>query len=212
MDLGILSAQLEKLPASGLRLELKCPDIFSGCFGCSGFKGGLSYALILVYLLFFLLLFTALYCLPLLPLFSSFWVQFLCLALVLVWYCQQLLRKHILLNHPHSIKKLVFTELGWCYVQLKNSQIFKADINKDTILTEHLVILNLTERNLRDYSESTFFSRIRHFSFFNKHSVLLTAGRLDSKKFRDIKRHLRFISFSTKSQIKSMESKKSSMD
>ena len=209
MDLGILSTQLEKLPASGLTLELKQTDIFSVC---SCFNGGLSYALILVYLLFFLVLLTALFLLSLSPLFSSFWGQFLCLAVILVWYCQQLFRKHFLLSHPHSIQRLVFTELDWCYVQLKNSQVIKAEINQDTILTEHLVILNLTERNLSDCSESTFFSRIRHFNYFNTHSVFLTADRLDSKKFRDLKRYLRFISFSEKSRIKSMESEKCSMD
>lgn len=200
MDSGILSTQLEKLPAYGLTLELKGPVVINGSLG-------LSYILSLVYLLFFLLLLSALYLLPLSPLFSTSLGQFFCLAVILVWYCRQLFNKHFLLKHPFSIQKLVFTELGWCYVELKNSQIFKADICSDTILTEHLVILNLTERApeelcLKDCPASPFASIIKKFRFFNKYSVLLTADRLDSNKFREIKRHLRLISFSKNSHLK----------
>lgn len=187
MDSGILSTQSEKLPAYGLALELKKTFIFNGIFA-------LSDILNLVYMLFFLLLLSALYLLPSLPLFSTSLAQFFCLAVILVWYGWLLFSKHFLLNHPFSIKKMVFTELGWCYVELKNSQIFKADICSDTILTEHLVILNLTQR-LNDHPEKSFLSRIRNFSFFNHHSVLLTADRLGRNKFRELKRHLRFISF-----------------
>lgn len=179
MDSGILSVQSEKLPASGLMLELKCP-----LFGERHF--GFSYFLSVIYFLFFLLLLYSVYSLPLLPFFPSLVVQFLCIAMLLVWYFQYLFRKHFLLTHPFSINKIVFTELGWCYVQLNNSRTFKADIESDTILSEHLVILVLKGRKLKGW---------RRKMYFNNFSVLLTADRLNNDKFREIKRHLRFISF-----------------
>ncbi|MCW8931044.1 MAG: hypothetical protein OQL19_12495 [Gammaproteobacteria bacterium] len=115
-------------------------------------------------------------------------------TVVIIWYCQHIYRKQFLFNVPSSVKKIVFTELGWCYVQLNNSYIFKADIASDTVLTEKLVILNLVERRSND-SVSSPIQLIGHSIFSKNQSVLLTADRLGCDKFREIKRHLRFISF-----------------
>lgn len=186
MDSGKLSKQLEMLPASGLTIELKSPDLF-----CH--YPGLACFLSFFYLLFFLLLLVALSLLEI-----NSWL-FVSLVLFLSAYCFILFRQHLLLNHPSSIKKLVFTEQGWCYVQLNNLQVFKADIESDTILTEHLVILNLIEHDLAEFEmaekKDLLFKKIG-FYFAKNHSLFLTADRLGKKKFKETKRLLRFISFS----------------
>jgi hypothetical protein len=187
MDSGKLSAQLETLPASGLTLDLKGVDFFNHE---NDQPPGLFYVLSFVYLLFFLLLLITLSVLPL-----QTW-QVLFFSVIIIGYCQYLFRRHFLLNYPLSIKKLVFTELGWCHVQLNNSQVFKADIESDTILTEHLVLLNLRKHHVSEHD--SFFGRIKSDGFSNHYSVILTADRLGSERFREIKRHLRFISFSQK--------------
>ncbi|MCU7939804.1 MAG: hypothetical protein KZQ64_01595 [gamma proteobacterium symbiont of Bathyaustriella thionipta] len=166
MDLRKLSAHAKNLPASGLTLELKRVPSF----------------IIAVYLLFGLLIVTA--CYISLPNFGLF----LCTILVIVAYGQFILRKSLLRKHQTAIKYLVFTELGWCYVQLNNDKIFKADIDVDSILTEHLIILNFNE-----HSAVSIFS-----SIFNHYSVLLTASELGDENFRKVKRHLRLINFSKK--------------
>ena len=187
MDSGKLSAQLEMLPASGLTLDLKGSNFLNNE---NDQPPGLFYVLSFVYLLFFLLLLMALWLLPLQP-----WLV-LFFSVIIIGYCQYLFRKHFLLNYPLSIKKLVFTELGWCYVQLNNSQVFKANIESDTILTEHLVLLNLRKHHVSEYD--SFFGRIKSNGFSKHYSVLLTSDRLGGERFREIKRHLRFISFSQK--------------
>lgn len=179
MDLGILSKQLETLPASGLVVELKNHFHF----------------LDLTYLLFFLVLLFSVFLLPIV-----FW-QATIISIFLFWYCLQLFRRHILLSHPLAINKLVFTELGWCYVQLHNQKIYKADIRSDTILTEHLVILNLTKRDFifdlkqREHIFYGLMSTIKKHQLFNHSVVILTADRLGCDVFRNVKRHLRLVDF-----------------
>ncbi len=112
----------------------------------------------------------------------------ICLAVLLSLYCFYLYRRYFLLNHPESIKRLVITELGWCHVQLKNTQIFKADIDSDSILCEHLVILNL---NRKKSEEPTIL--IQCLNYFKIYSIFLTAGRIGNNKFREIKRYLRLL-------------------
>ncbi|WP_214660578.1 hypothetical protein [sulfur-oxidizing endosymbiont of Gigantopelta aegis] len=107
--------------------------------------------------------------------------------MILAFYCQIIFRQHILLSLPSAIKQLVFTELGWCYVQLNNDRVFKADISEDTILTEHLVILNL-----KPQSPESLWQKL---NILNQHSIILTKNRLTKEKFRELKRHLRFINF-----------------
>jgi hypothetical protein len=168
MDSGILSTQLENLPASGLAIELnRVPPFFIG-----------------IYLLFFLLVVIACY------LSISTFSFFLCSTFAIAAYGQLLFRKSLLRSHPSALKNLVFTELGWCFIRLNNGRIIKADIDVDTILTEHLIILNLNE-HLVDSLWSHF---LKH------HCVLLTANELGSDKFRQIKRHLRLINFSKKNE------------
>jgi len=110
-------------------------------------------------------------------------------------YGQSLLRKHLLLNHSESIKKIVFTELGWCYVQLNDSKIFKADIKRNTIVTEHLVILNLVEQPNQANVNLSVWPKLGRLIYSSQHSIYLTRDRLGGSLFRAIKCHLRFISF-----------------
>lgn len=177
-----MSRQLERLPASGLTIEFKEATLNRECFG-------LAAALSVATLIFFLLICVVLNLLPL-----SFW-QMLCLFLLLFFYCQNLFRKHFLLNHPLSINRIIFTEIGWCYVQLNSSQVFKADIEYDTVLTEHLVILNLRAQDADAQTSNSLLSRITKLKLFNQYSIFLTADRLGRDKFRNIKRHLRLINF-----------------
>ena len=161
MDSGTLSAQLEKLPASGLTLKLHSSPL-----------------LIKAYLIFFLLLLTAVFLLAI-PL----W-QWLLIMVALTGYFQYLFRKDILLNHDRSAATLVLTELDWCYIQLKNGQVIKADIRANTVLTEFVVILNLQASSA---SSSPFLG------FFRTYSVILTADSIGTHYFRQLKRYLRFI-------------------
>jgi len=176
MDSGILSKQLENLPASGLTLELK--NDFTG----------VAFALSIVYIIFFLLLMTALFLLAS-PITLAKWPFFFLFA-ALFWYCLTLYQKYFLMKHPNAIIKLVFTELGWCHVQFRSSSIIKADVRADTILTGHLVILNL-----KAHSE-----RKNWLPFSKNYSIFITADRVGLNKFRDLKRHLRFISFIDKNE------------
>jgi len=169
MDSGILSTQSEKLPASGLTLELnRIPSFIMG-----------------IYIVFFLLIFIVCYLLTI-----QFWL-FSGVAFVIALYGQFLFRKKLLRNHPDAIKKIVFTELSWCFMLLNNSQIIKADIEPDSILTEHLIILNLNGHSQRNSLSN----------FFNHYSVLLTASEVGGEKFRQLKRHLRLINFSKKEEV-----------
>ena len=115
------------------------------------------------------------------PIFSLF----LCSVLIILAYSQRLLRKDLLRNHPLSIKIIVFTELGWCVIQLNNGEVIKVDIDINSILSEQLVILNFTE-HLEDSG---------YFKFLKHYSVLLTAQELSSEPFRQVKRYLRLINF-----------------
>jgi hypothetical protein len=183
MDLGILSKQLEQLPASGLVFELKG----------AGQKAGTTFAalssvLSLCYLVFFLLLFIALIQLPL-----TLWLL-IPLIMGLAFYSQLIFRKNILLSLPRSIKQLTFTELGWCYVRLNNDTVFKADISEHSILTEHIVILNL-----KPQTPETLLQKL---NIFAQHSIILSRDRLNKEKFRELKRHLRFINFNKKPEDK----------
>ena len=94
------------------------------------------------------------------------------------------------MTHPDSIKKLIFTELEWCYVQLNNQQIFKAYIQRHTILSEYLVILNLKSKK-----ELTLFPLIYNYSVF------LNADNIGYEKFREVKRYLRLFQFEKKGMM-----------
>lgn len=166
MDTGILSLTTQQLPASGLNIRLnKVPAM-----------------IMVTYLLFFALLVTAC-CLAIT---QPGW----CLGTILLIgvYARLLFSKHLCRTHPRGIKQLVFTELGWCYVQFNDENLIKADIERDSIVSEHLVILNLKER-----SESSAIV-----SFFYRHSLVLTANELGHMKFRQLKRHLRLINCAKK--------------
>ncbi len=170
MDSGILSSQLEKLPACGLAVDLKSHFHF----------------LYFIYLIFFLLLILSVFLLPV-PLWQA-----VALGIVLFWFCVQIFGRHIHLYHPSAVKKLVFTEAGWCYVQLNNDKIYKADICTDTILTEHLVILNLKRREIYTQSPHQLMALLyKH----KRSSIFLTSERTGRNIFRKVKRHLRLIDF-----------------
>lgn len=161
----MLSTHMQKLPASGLMLELtRVPTFLVG-----------------IYLIFFALIASACYL-------SLSMLMFLMLLPVVAAYGQFLLRKNLLRSHPSAFKKLVFTELGWCYVCLNDGRIIKADIDVDSIVSEHLILLNLTEQK----------ETAHLFAFFHHYSVILTAGELGCEQFRRAKRHLRLINFSRK--------------
>lgn len=162
MDSRISSTQLEMLPASGLTLKL---------YPCN--------SLIAIYSVFFLLLVLSTFLIPLL-----LWQQ-LILLIGLSWYGQFMFKKHLLFSHSEAINKLVFTELDWVYIELNNAQIIKADIQRDSLLTEHLVIINFRMRAIRG-----FFPDI-----FNHRSVILTANTVNAENFRRLKRYLRLVSF-----------------
>lgn len=169
MDSWMLSTHTKNLPVSGLTLELtRVPSFIIG-----------------IYLVFFLLIVIA--CYLSFPIISVF----LLFLLVITSYGQFLLRKSLLRNHPAAVKKLVFTELTWCYVCFNNGRIIKADIDVDSILTEHLIIVNLIEQ-----SEGSIFC-----DFFKRHSVILTANELGGDLFRRTKRHLRLINFSKRNEV-----------
>lgn len=162
----LLAIELEKLPASGLILE----------FQSSPF-------LLKVYLVFFVLLLVSLSLLPI-----SVWFIAI-VTMILLFYFQLMFRRHLLLSHPESIQKLVLTEMGWCFIQLNNSQIIKAAILPDSVLSEHLVILNL-----KDVSENSVFklSLSKQSIFFRKYHILITADSVGENKFWQLKRYLRF--------------------
>jgi len=176
MDSRILSTQLEKLPASGLTLKLH---------SCSWLNA--------IYSVFFLLLLITIFLLPVL-----LWQQ-LILITGLCCYGQFMFRKHLLFRHPESVNKLVFTELGWCFIELNNSHIIKADIQRDSILTEYLVIINLRDQDLRSFIPG----------FLKGYSVSLTANSVGADDFRKLKRYLRLISFA-KLEQQSAEDEKTS--
>ncbi len=163
--------------------EIKPPSSFKKKASKNSY--GLSCALSWIFLLFYTLLLFAVFFLPLNSLLA------VCLLVCLSIYCFYLLRKYFLINHPYSIKKIIFTELGWCYVQLNNYEVFKAEVDSDTILSEHLVILNLIR--IKNGNQSLF---KKIFIFLNRDSVFITADRIGKKKFREIKRYFRFINFS----------------
>ena len=161
LNIQLADIELEKLPSSGLILDLKPAQL-----------------LLKVYLGFFILILLSLVLLPI-----SYGLIIL-LIIIVSAYFQFILRKHLLLNHPESINKLVFTDMDWCFVQLNNSKIFKATILAETILTEHLVILNL-----KDITKQNF--------FLGNYHLLITAGSVSDHYFWQLKRYLRFKKMTT---------------
>jgi len=151
-----LSVGIEKLPASGLLLKLQ-PDS----------------RLLSIYVIFFILLIISLFLLPI-----ANWL-IIVLMVVISAYFQWIFRQFLLLNHPKSVNQLVFTEKGWCLLQLNNDQILKMTILADTILTEHLVILNLKKMNDNSF-------------IFSQYHVLISANSVGKDKFWALKRYLRF--------------------
>ena len=159
----------EKIPSSGLNIDL---------------TRAASY-IIVIYSVFFLLILTV--CYLVIPIISLF----LCVIMIIIAYAQLLFSKSLLRTHPLAIKKLIFTELGWCYIKLNNGRIIKADIQTDTIVSEHIVILNLHEQ-----SDQSLLA-----AFFKHYSVILTAQELGAEPFRKVKRYLRLINFSKKEEL-----------
>lgn len=102
-------------------------------------------------------------------------------------YIVFLFKKYLLMSHPDSIIKLTLTDFNWCFVCYKNNKIIKADILPDSVLTQHLVILNL-----KPLRANTGFKRFMP-PLFGRESVLLTRGRTGPTVFRDLKRHLRLL-------------------
>lgn len=186
MDSGTLSTQLEKLPASGLTLKPKTSSL-----------------LFWVYLVFFLLILLALVLLPV-----PSWQLWL-MIVVLTVYCQWIFRKHLLLNHPDSIEKLVFTELNWCALQLKNSRVCKADILPNTFISEFLVIVNLQESSTAMEPPTLYNTFALYWQSVksvlpvlrNTYTVILTAESIGSDNFRQLKRYLRFRSVSRNTDL-----------
>ena len=160
---------VDKLPASGLILEMKSSPL-----------------LIKLYIGFFILILLALALLAL-----PVWLIII-FILIISAYFQLLFRQHLLLSHPESIKKLVFTDMDWCFVQLNNARILKATILPDTILTEHLVILNL-----KDVTKTGFLSGNYH--------LLITAHSVSGNLFWQLKRYLRFKKVGTRSDTEDDE-------
>ena len=104
-------------------------------------------------------------------------------------YIVFLFKKHLFMSHPDAIIRITLTDFNWCFVCYKNNKVIKADIMPDSILTEHLVILNL-----RPLRENTGFQAIRQ-QLSGRESVLLTRGRTGTTVFRDLKRRLRLLNF-----------------
>ena len=157
----IFDSQLENLPASGLRLDLTASSL-----------------LLTVYMVFFILILVSLILLPI-----SIWLIVILLISVSAYF-QFIFRKNLLLNHPESIDKLVFTDMDWCFVLLKNNTILKASILPNSILTEHLVILNLKSIVQKNY-------------FFGHSSLLITSHSVANNQFWQLKRYLRFKKFNS---------------
>ncbi len=108
------------------------------------------------------------------------------------FYLLQLFKKQLLMIHPRAICQLALTDFNWCFVCYKNNRIFKANILPDSILMEHLVILNLKpQRN------KSGLGRLLEY-FFGRESVLITRDRVGTEHFRDLKRRLKLIDFKTK--------------
>ncbi len=162
MDSELLFTELEKLPASGLTIELKSDRY-----------------LLVIYLFFFVLLLTSVLLLPL-----SIWLIIL-FMLGLSAFFQLLIRKCFLLNHPDSVKKITFTEVNWCFIQLNNSKVLKAKILPETVLTEFIVILNLQDT---EKSSQPILKRV----FFANYYILITAQSIGIENFWKLKRYLRF--------------------
>lgn len=91
----------EKLPANGLHIVLT----------------QVSFFITVLYSLFFFLLLIACYLL------LSNIILFLIATFLIVTYGYVLFSKDLLRTHPCAIKKLIFTELYWCYVQYKNGKV-----------------------------------------------------------------------------------------
>lgn len=152
-----LNNELDKLPASGLILQLRPAS-----------------SLLWIYVCFFSLILLSVLILPV-----DLW-QKISILLILCAFFQLILRKDLLLKHPKSIQKLVLTELHWCFIQFNNDQLVKATILSNTLLTEHLVILNLQNRSLKSL-------------FFKQYSIVITAESIGKDNFRKLKRYLRFM-------------------
>jgi len=165
---GIKMTENKQIPVSGLTINLT---------QAAGY-------IVVIYSLFFLLILTACY------LSIAIISLFFCVSLVILAYAHLLFSKSLFRTHPQAIKKLLFTELGWCYITLNNDRIVKADIKMDTIVTEFIVILNL-------YGQSAPSGLA---AFFNNYSIIITAQEVGEERFRQLKRYLRLINFSKKEE------------
>lgn len=156
--------ELKELPSGGLVLELNS-----------------SHLLLIMYIAFFMLILLSLSLLPI-----PVWLIIFLLMTVSAYF-QFMFRKHLLLNLPESINKLVFTDTDWCFVQLNNSRILKATILPETILTEHLVILNVKEVSKKG-------------SLYGNYHILITALSVTENKFWQLKRYLCFKNLNSDSE------------
>ncbi len=123
MDSGKLSRQLEKLPASGLLLDIKASKKILG-----------------LYLLLLLCLASAIATLQLAIIYK------LMLLLVSLVVAIKILRQHVLFTHPRSIKRVLITELNGCLLELKNGQIEKLAILSQSCLTDNFAVLSLGQQ------------------------------------------------------------------
>ncbi|GEM_PF-6065025 len=152
------------LPASGQSVNIsRLPGVF-----------------IILYIVFFVLVASAIVNLPVSR------PESILILLLIMFYAQFIFRKSLLKIHSRAIKKIVFTELGWCYLQQKNGAVAKADILADSIVTEYLVILNLKLKS----------DRKKYFSIFQFESLLLTSSMMGAQQFRQLKSYLRISHFS----------------
>jgi hypothetical protein len=108
-------------------------------------------------------------------------------SLGVLFYGYYLFKKHLLRHHNNAIKRLLFTELDWCYMQFFDQHIIKVMVHKNTILSEHLVILNLARHPVHK----------KWYDYFNHYSIIITAEEVGSDTFRELKRTLRLLQFDT---------------
>ncbi len=136
-----------------------------------------------VYVIIFMSVLFALY-LTNMPLFALLFC-----SLGVLSYGYYLFKKHLFRRHNHAIKRLLFTELDWCYMQFSDQRIIRATVDENTILSEHLVILNLARYPVPVHK--------KWYDYFTHYSILITAEEVGSDTFRELKRSLRLLQFDT---------------
>jgi len=153
MDSGKLSRSLEKLPASGLSLEIRP-----------------SKKIQVLYYLFMLCMATAIIILQV-PITYK-----LALLIFSFLIAIKILRQHVLFTHPHSIAKLIVTELDWCFLQFNNGHIEKLSVLSQSCLISGLVVMSFGQQKAGIQWQTR--------------SLVLNAEMVGSERFRQLKRQL----------------------